>query len=63
MRAYDSLYKQYKEQPLSTVFAHFYPIGDDYDEPYKAIARRTIDGLGAWTFKQERFKNKYTNTA
>lgn len=26
MKAYQSLYKQHREQNLDTVFAHFYPI-------------------------------------
>lgn len=69
MKAYDSLFKQYKEQPLQNVFAHFYPVKHqqtdhpDYDEPFKAIAKSTVDGYDAWEFQQERFKKKYSHAA
>lgn len=68
MKAYQSLFKQYKDQPLNTVFAHFYPAKRDpdaldYDEPFNAIARATMDGYQAWTFQQPRFQAKYQSTA
>jgi hypothetical protein len=63
MKEYDSLFKLFKEQDLSNVFAHFYPVNSDYDEPFKTVARQTIDGIDAWTFQQEKFKNKHPNTA
>lgn len=59
MKAYESLYKQHREQTLDTVFAHFYPIKDDYDEPFAIVARATVDGIDAWHFQQQRFKDKY----
>lgn len=65
MKAYESLFKRYKDQPLDRAFAHFYPIRRrqtdtlDYDEPFKIIAKSTIDGLDAWGFQQPRFKSKY----
>lgn len=69
MKAYKSLFKQYKEQPLQNVFAHVYPVKDhvtglsDYEEPLKAIARATMDGAEAWEFHQHRFKAKYANVS
>jgi hypothetical protein len=67
MKAYDTLYKIHREQTLDTVFAHFYPItfGDekDWDEPYKLVARQTLDGIDAWAFHQDRFKAKHSGSA
>jgi hypothetical protein len=59
MKAYESLFKQYKEQPSDAVFAHFYPINFDYDRPFVIVAEQTIDGLDAWNFHQPRFTAKY----
>jgi hypothetical protein len=63
MKDYESLYKLHPKQSLDVVFSHFYPIGGDYDEPFKLVARQTIDGIDAWHFHQDRFKSKYPNTA
>ena len=63
MRAYRSLFKLHRDQPVSTVFAHFYAVNGDYDEPFQAIARNTVDGFDTWGFTQERFRRKHTNTA
>ncbi len=69
MKAYDSLFRQYKEQLPQNVFAHFYPVKPspndppDYDEPFKAIAKCTVDGYDAWEFQQHRFKTKYSPVA
>lgn len=68
MKAYESLYKLYRDQPSESVFAHFYPVKGsdsqpDYDEPFKAVARLTVDGYDAWAFQQQRFKEKYNNSA
>lgn len=68
MKTYHSLFKLYKDQPLDTAFAHFYPSkrdqqNPDYDEPFKAIARSTLDGVDAWAFQQEKFKLKHSSTA
>lgn len=66
MKAYTSLFRIYRDQPLDAVFAHFYPVtttpggNADYDEPFKAIATTTIDGFDAWTFQQQRFQDKYS---
>ncbi len=63
MKPYESLYKTHREQSLDAVFAHFYAIKidcmSDYDEPFKIVARHTIDGIGSWAFQQDRLKNKY----
>ncbi|WP_298356964.1 DUF3825 domain-containing protein [Rhodoblastus sp.] len=59
MKAYESLFKRHRAQDISTAFAHFYAIGGDYDEPFKIVARQTVDGIDAWHFRQERFKAKY----
>lgn len=61
MKTYESLFKLYRDQPIDSVFAHFYPIGGDYDEPFAIVARATVDGIDAWHFQQERFKDKYAN--
>jgi len=69
MKVYDSLFKQYREQPLQNVFAHFYPVKlqpadqPDYEEPFKSLARTTVDGYDAWEFQQPRFKAKYSTSA
>lgn len=69
MKPYRSLFRNYKDQPLDTVFAHFYPIGrssphtkEEYDEPFRLIARNTMDGYEAWGFQQGRFRQKHTGT-
>jgi len=59
MKAYRSLFKRFREQNPETVFSHIYPIDGDYDEPLKAVARRTIDGADSWKFIQQRFASKY----
>ena len=48
MKAYRSLFKLYKEQPIESVFAHFYAINGDWDEPFRIVAAHTSDGIGAW---------------
>jgi hypothetical protein len=65
VKDYSSLFRQHKDQAPETIFAHFYPFrrepdSPDFDEPFKAIARATIDGYDAWTFQQERFKKKHS---
>jgi hypothetical protein len=62
MRVYSSLFRQYKDQPMSSVFAHFYPVNNDYDEPFKQIAKNTWDGFDAWRFHQKRFIDKYPHS-
>ncbi len=65
MKAYESLFKLYRDQNQGSVFAHFYPTKHpdsstpDYDAPFKAIASSTIDGYDSWTFHQTRFQDKY----
>jgi Domain of unknown function (DUF3825) len=63
MKVYSSLFKTRREQDPETAFAHFYPIDDDYDEPFKIVARQSMDGIDAWHFHQDRFKNKHPNTS
>lgn len=63
MKAYASLFKMHREQPIDEVFAHFYAIRGDYDEPFALVARQTVDGVDAWHFHQQRFKDKYANHA
>lgn len=63
MKAYESLYKRHKQQAEDTAFSHFYAVNHDYDEPFKMVARQTLDGIDAWAFQQDRFKNKYPNTS
>ncbi len=63
MKTYESLYKTYKTQVADTAFAHFYAVNGDYDEPFKLVARHTLDGIDAWHFQQDKFTAKYPNTA
>lgn len=53
--------KLYRDQPLSRVFAHFFPVQGDYDAHYVDIANNTVDGYDAWEFQQDRFRIKYKN--
>lgn len=62
MHAYESLFRQYKDQPIDTVFSHFFPTGSDYDEPFKQIARCSWDGYASWQFHQQRFIAQYART-
>lgn len=68
MKLYESLFKIHRNQPVESIFAHFYPVKadrlapptpDDFDEPFRAIARQTIDGAAAWGFQQPRFRDKH----
>jgi Domain of unknown function (DUF3825) len=63
MKQYESLFTRSKKQPADTAFAIFRaiktPSGDDYDEPFKQIARNTWDGYESWGFHQPRFVAKY----
>jgi hypothetical protein len=67
LKAYDSLFRLYKEQPPTSIFAHFYPVRNgsipDFDGPFKALAHATIDGYDSWTFQQERFQQKHSYSA
>ena len=47
MKAYRSLFKLYREQPMETVFAHFYAINEDWDGPFRIVAAKTSDGVDA----------------
>ena len=66
MKRYDSLFKQYKDQPAESIFAHFYPKRNgndlDFDEPFKAMAKQSIDGYDSWTFQQPRFRQKHASS-
>jgi hypothetical protein len=63
MKPYKSLLRWYRDQPLDTVFAHFYPIDGDYDKPLKIIAANTSDGADAWAFRQSRFQSRHAPSA
>ena len=62
MNNYRSLFRLHKTQSAKEVFAHFYPIESDFDAPFANIAAQTIDGIDAWGFVQQRFKEKYPRT-
>lgn len=62
MKPYESLYKQFRDQDPSTVFAHFYAIKGDYDETWNIVGRQTVDGIDAWHFHQPRFQAKYNHS-
>ena len=53
MKAYESLFKLYREQPTEAVFAHCYPINFDFEKPFILVAEQTIDGLDAWNFRHQ----------
>lgn len=59
MQNFQSLFRLYRDQDLSSVFAHVYAINGDYDEPYRLLARATVDGEDAWSFSQDRFARKH----
>ena len=61
MKAYQSLFKMHREQDLGAVFAHFYAINGDYNEAFAIVGRQTVDGIDAWSFQQQRFKDKYAH--
>ncbi len=63
MKTYQSLFRQHSAQKNTEVFAHFYPINQDFDEPFRLIASATVDTFDAWTFKQPRFKSKHSNSS
>lgn len=67
MKCYKGLFKTYKDQPLDQVFAYFHAKGKlangfpDYDEPFRDIAKLTVDGENAWGFRQPRFQEKHVS--
>lgn len=63
MKSYSDLFKRRKGQNSNSFFAHFYPISEDYDRPFKEIAEKTSDGQAAWEFQQPRFKKEYSEIA
>lgn len=60
MKPYESLFKLYRDQDLATVFAHVYAISGDYNEPFRLIAKQTMDGPDAWrvAFTTQRDKGR-----
>jgi hypothetical protein len=62
---YRHLYKKYRDQPLTEVFAHFHPEKDpltgvlDFDAPFKKIGAKTLEGAASWDFTQTKFQSKY----
>ena len=63
MRVYASLFSRAKSQPAEEIFAFFPPVDQDWDGRFKELASATSDGFDAWTFKQQRFRDKYPRTA
>jgi ribosomal protein S30 len=69
LKAYESLFGLYGAQKPSTIFAHFYPMRKDpndpkdYDEPFKEIARKSMDGYDSWIFQQPKFRAKHAYSA
>jgi hypothetical protein len=69
MKPYESLFKQYGPQKPETIFAHFYPVKRgvatpaDYDEPFREMARASLDGYESWTFQQPKFRAKHASSA
>jgi Domain of unknown function (DUF3825) len=57
---YRSLFKLFKDQSVESAFAFFHSINGDYSEPFNIVGRQTVDGLDAWNFQQDRFKDKYS---
>lgn len=47
---------------METVFAHFYAINEDWDGPFRIVAAKTSDGVDAWGFQQQRFRDKHHYT-
>lgn len=63
MKTYDSLFTQSASQPKDTAFAAFFPpTGQPFDTPFKWLAEKTLDGVQAWEFEQDQFKDKYKKT-
>jgi hypothetical protein len=62
---YKNLFRLWRDQPVSDVFAHFHPEKDaltaslDFDAPFKKIGAKTFEGPLAWDFTQARFQNNY----
>jgi ribosomal protein S30 len=69
VKPYDSLFALYGAQKPDTIFAHFYPKRRapadpaDYDEPFKEMARMSLDGYDAWIFQQPKFRAKHASSA
>ncbi len=69
LKPYQSLFGQYGAQKPNTIFAHFYPMRKDpndpkdYDEPFKEIARKSMDGYDSWIFQQPKFRAKHAYSA
>jgi hypothetical protein len=64
LKPYESLFGQYGAQKPETIFAHFYPPRrvagpPDFDEPFKEIARVSLDGYDSWTFQQPKFRTRH----
>jgi hypothetical protein len=63
MKQYTSLFSRSKQQLSHTIFAFFPPVDGDWDGRFKELASVTSDGFDAWTFKQNRYKDKYSWTS
>lgn len=61
---YSALYKRYKEQPNTEVFAAFRfnsAEGETWEEPFSPIGEGIICKKEQWSFESERFKKLYLN--
>jgi len=68
-KPYESLFRQYPKQQPGMIFAHFYPpkaapgvvhTPADYDEPFREIAKASLDKYESWTFHQPKFRTKHS---
>ena len=63
MKAYESLFSRSRSQTKDMIFAFFPPVDNDWDGRFKELASVTSDGFDSWTFKQQRYKDKYPRTS
>ena len=63
MKTYTCLFSRSKSQPVAESFAFFPPVDGDWDGRFKELASVTSDGFDSWTFKQQRYRDKYPWTS
>lgn len=64
MKTYKALYKRYKDQPNSEVFASFLinpKNGESWESPFESLAEGIICKKEEWNFATEKFRKEYTN--